>query len=83
MPLHSDQELQALHDELLLFGVPKDRGSSWIDEDLSEIMWPPQLRWLRRAMIRSAAAVGEQVNKVILQHLDDAHLHVRRIEEAV
>jgi hypothetical protein len=65
MPLYSDQELQARHDELLLFGVPKDRGPSWIDEYLSEIMWPPKLRGLRRAMIRSRATVGERVSDLM------------------
>jgi hypothetical protein len=65
MPLDSDQELQTRHDELLLFGVPKDRGPSWIDEHLSEIMWPPGLRGLRRDMIRSRATVGQQVSRLM------------------
>jgi tetratricopeptide (TPR) repeat protein len=59
MQSHSAKELQALGDELLLFGPPREERDTWLDEHLDTIMWPPHLRGLRVAMKRRQSELGD------------------------
>jgi tetratricopeptide (TPR) repeat protein len=53
------KDFQALCDELLLFGPPKEERDTWLDEDLGTMMCPPYLRGLRVAMKRREAELGK------------------------
>ncbi len=59
MQTRTAKELQALGDDLLLFGPPKEERDSRFDEELDTSLWLPHLRRLGMAMKRRQSELGD------------------------